>query len=991
MSELIEALGRGPHAQAPAVIALRQYVKNGKDFDFQKLVKREGDARRLFPLHAFEALPPWEAFDDEAKRFVRAVVTLGMGTELMRRVKPSSPEADESATMILLSAYGEDHAARLRVAEEGMIASGPPAVYQDGRLTPWGRFLLSLSDRELTAAAEQARDSTRALELLIDHAPQRVEALAPAFLYFHDGSKRYLSDRNCRLLLKFDAARYERLVAPAVALEPTVGRRFATARHLAEYFPGRYGASTRTLALETLDANRYETYEGDEQQAFTWLLNQSGPDVESALTRFIRRSLTGDAIDYLKLAVNQRGPDGAGPLLVAAAESSQPELAFYALESLVASESVDHDETIRRLFESGLNSESDYQVVRHVGLAGTWNLAAMAPELWKLLAHRSSWVRATVVEELAKLGDGVVGKAVELVAADTKQARAAAVALLGELDVPAAAEALEARIDAEPDEKIRRRIFSALDKSWQRQGRGPSRAEIDTWIERAAPNLADAVPDWLDETALPPVYYDDGERLPNAAVRYLFFRQLQYKPAAPEIEAKPLYALVDRRRSGEFALHVLERYLASGELFRNRRAMMVAALTGDDRIVEPLRRQIIKWSVDKRYRLALFAVQALARVGTDAALTTVCEMAARYSRRREAVGRAAATALHEAVGRRGRSPREVPDELVPRLGFEVEKPRVFAADDGRTEVRIGPDWRLRFRDAADGGESISPPAWVPAEMKAELDDLGAVLETLARWVRSDVDIRLSRRLRSSSAAWRATFRDHPLFVPFSVRMLWGCYDAAGRLSAVFRAEQDGSLVDVQGRAFDLPDDRADSGDGPSHGVTVGLVHPLELNAAERTGWAAHLTERGIKQPVRQLKRRVIRPTPEESGQVVSSLFEGTMLGAGTLRRRMGRLGWRPVRGKDSNTIPMIYKPFPNGVEAVIAVRHNFIDVNERSQIDLGSFFFTRGAATLSDDEWTAAKQPLFGEISPIVYSETLLDLYRISGEELPVEQAVELS
>jgi hypothetical protein len=58
--------------------------------------------------------------------------------------------------------------------------------------------------------------------------------------------------------------------------------------------------------------------------------------------------------------------------------------------------------------------------------------------------------------------------------------------------------------------------------------------------------------------------------------------------------------------------------------------MAFAALVGDDRLVPVFSRQIKEWADNMRGKLAEYAVQALALLGTDAALLTVDAIAIRY-------------------------------------------------------------------------------------------------------------------------------------------------------------------------------------------------------------------------------------------------------------------------------------------------------------------------------------------------------------------------
>src|SRR5262249_34866984 len=157
--------------------------------------------------------------------------------------------------------------------------------------------------------------------------------------------------------------------------------------------------------------------------------------------------------------------------------------------------------------------------------------------------------------------------------------------------------ALQARLDQEGDEEIRDQILLALERVWESQGRRISREEIEERIERTRNKLAAPPTAWLVEKKLPALRYVGGEakQVSPETVRYLLYRQSRSREMRPDVEAKPLYALIDRSKSGEFAITLLQQFLAGEMAAEDRWALAVAALLGDDRIVPVLMQQIKHW------------------------------------------------------------------------------------------------------------------------------------------------------------------------------------------------------------------------------------------------------------------------------------------------------------------------------------------------------------------------------------------------------------
>jgi HEAT repeat protein len=487
MSELVEALERGPHAQTPAIVALRQFVRNGKDFDLQKLLKRADDARRCFPMRAFDALPGTDAYDDEAKRFVRAVVELGMGELLLKRAnrrQAESPQVCDDETALLLSAFHDVGGTAVQMAADGMCDDGPPTTHEDGSLTAWSRFLLKLTDGELAAAAERAENSTSALQLFIDHAPERVAQTGSAFLFEERNARKSLSDKNCELLLKFDAKRFEPLVAAAAKREPAAGRRAAVYSLLVELDPEKYEQAAIDTAIEALDPP-FGARAGDNERALDWLLSRFDASVAGRLETFFRTPFRGNTSSYLRRAVEKLGP-AARPLVAAAVDGRRGHISPELLELLVELDLPEYGDLIRERIREGLKS-NDGRQLGFVELAGTWRPAEMASELGNLLEHYSPAIRQSAMRALVKLGDGAVAPAAELIRADTKKARLAAIGLLDRLSTPAAARVLEERIEVEVDDRVREKIAKALEKV---RRRGVLRVEDS---ENESSVVADAV------------------------------------------------------------------------------------------------------------------------------------------------------------------------------------------------------------------------------------------------------------------------------------------------------------------------------------------------------------------------------------------------------------------------------------------------------------------------------------------------------------------
>ena len=236
-----------------------------------------------------------------------------------------------------------------------------------------------------------------------------------------------------------------------------------------------------------------------------------------------------------------------------------------------------------------------------------------------------------------------------------------------------------------------------LDAALVASGHEVTREEIDRRIQRTAPKLDAPVTDWLDESRLPPLRYRDGEPLGPEATRYLLYRQSRAREIqSPTSRPRPLYALIDRRTSGDFAFEVLRRFATSKADAKDRWALAIAGLLGDDRLVPILNRLIQTWAESSRGKMAEYAVQALALLGTDAALMSVDAAAICYRTRNKNIGAAAQEAFAATAERLGADGRRAGRPRRPLAGL-----RAGPAASHRAEGQAN-----RGRDRAGGQAQV---------------------------------------------------------------------------------------------------------------------------------------------------------------------------------------------------------------------------------------------------------------------------------------------
>ena len=939
----------------------------------------------LYWLDPWEYLGPPADLTDEEKRAMEAAVYLGKAADIAKWLKAhleKGPADEEAYLAAYLAAFGSGKTARAEAAAPLLDRDCKEDWFEcgDGRPNAAGRFLLSLTEAELASAVKQVSLNPAALQLLLRHAPSRVPPLLKHILH-HTSRYRsgpYLDAEICGVLLKHDAARYEKEIAAAFPAEKNLGPKFHTGVELSRVDRDKYQAETRKAGQAMLASDNWA---GNAEDICQWLIEQYREGALEDIAAYLRHHKNLYVSEPVLRNTIDAFAEAARPAVVAALDNPNAGLRLIALEQLVKWGRDADRELILEQFGRNLAADDAKTIVSFVALAGRSNVPGVDSLLWPLFDHKSKPVRSAAARVLGRLGEEAVSRASGLLAAKKASVRSAAVSLLAAAETPAASKALEDRLDDETDEEVRDQILLALDQVWEAQGKKITRKQIDQRIARTAEKLEKPVADWIDEKKLPALCFAKGsENLKPQAVRYVLYRQSRAREMQPDIECKPLYALIDRKSSGDFSLAVLRMFLGSRMAAEDRWAMALAALLGDDRVVSVLMAQIRTWVDANRGKLAEYAAQALALLGSDVALCAVDALSIRYRSKQKNIGKAAAEAFAEAAQRQGITVDELGDRVVPWLGFEQGKPRVIEDGDKRIEVRIGLDFKLEFRDLAKGKKIASLPSSVPADVKTEFKDLGATLREVLKGQLVRIENLMVRQFRWPLDRWQELFLTHPVLFPFAARLVWGVYGRDGQLQATFRALEDRTLTNAADEAVTLPG-------GKANAATIGIVHPLELSADDRQAWAVHMADYNVQSPFLQLERPVVYPTAEEKPLKMSSKYKNTDLNAMTFKGRAERLGWQRGSVCDGGGIPSYRKSFPGaGADVILETEGMFIGVGMDDSVKLGRFCFVKSGSVSTGsyvyDEPSDEKDPRllsFGEVPPIVFSETLGDLGRIAG------------
>ena len=848
------------------------------------------------------------------------------------------------------------------------LICAPAACDVVGRVTPIGNYLLEMDAARLSRALNEARTVRHSLHvhlhgllrLFLDRAPQWVDLLLSI------ARLSYGEESLCLMLLQWFGERFEPMAADCFFRHANA---FELGMKLAEFHADRYAAElTRRLPAHLASKGVW-----DAGRVLPCLGSQAVGAFVEHLTRGADDAVYVDAAKFALEHIAGCGGDPAKEGLLAVLEkAASPAVRAAALEHLVVLDEPALAQRLESAIETGMTADAR-DAARFAVLAAKFAGGRLRERLWQELASKSKLRRDALAEAIAGGDEQALDRAAALLSDKSKEARWGAVSVLGRLKTAQAVDCLLHWLPREQSEEVRDEIARALRGAGVPpeaivRGLGPLDLEK---LHRQADAIGGMPVKWLSATELPPIPGVDGRPLDAPLVRYLLYRQSRQKEPIVDPEAAPVYALIDRRTSGDFAHALLGAFLEADAPKADAWALITAGLLGDHRLITTLATKVRAWAQEFAQKLGEWGIEALALNGSDAALASVDSIATKFKdnprRKFKVIADAAAGAMELAAKRLGLTAEEIAERVVPTLGFEPGRPRRVQAGNRVIEATIGLDFKLSLKDAASGKAARSIPKAAGPEVVSEFKGLGKLLAELAKSQALRLEQLMIGRRRWAAARWQALFLEHPVLFPFAVRLVWGVYDQSGTVGMTIRALPDRSLTDC----LDEPAEVA------AREAAVGIVHPLDLSADQIAAWRSHLADYEIEPPFPQIDRPVVRVSPEERELKGCERMKGTTLNAMSFRSKAERSGWSRGPVGDGAMVGSYRRRFALlDIDAFITLEGLPVYADPAAQVTLGTLLFAPADTTPRDFH---SRLILLGEVPAMAFCEAVGDMLRISG------------
>ncbi|MBJ7287507.1 DUF4132 domain-containing protein [Williamsia sp.] len=399
------------------------------------------------------------------------------------------------------------------------------------------------------------------------------------------------------------------------------------------------------------------------------------------------------------------------------------------------------------------------------------------------------------------------------------------------------------------------------------------------------PKRIPKIGDWLDLPTLPPIPTTDRRaRLSDDSVGHLLTMCAISKPDNPYPGVSMVTDLCSREELAAFGWEVFERWWGAGAPSKDNWVIPALGWLGDDTTVRRLAPLIRRWPGESGTARAQLGLDALAAIGTTAALAELSDMSRRMKFKSVKAG--AAERVATVADRLGLDQEQLGDRIVPDLGLDAAGTMTLTYGSRQFIVGLDESLAPSVTDAA-GKRSKSLPKPRADDDPVAADEAKARFAAFKRELKSAAteQIRRLNRAMVIGRRWtRQEFDDHllshPLIGQVCQRLLWATYSESNAVEMVFRVAEDKTFADIDDREIDVVGDR------------IGLVHPAHI--PDTIGaWAGIFADYEIMQPFPQLARPVHRPLDDDLDGQGLARFTGVTASPSQALRLTYR-GWEPV-------------------------------------------------------------------------------------------------
>ncbi|MDJ1471476.1 DUF4132 domain-containing protein [Cytophagaceae bacterium DM2B3-1] len=471
---------------------------------------------------------------------------------------------------------------------------------------------------------------------------------------------------------------------------------------------------------------------------------------------------------------------------------------------------------------------------------------------------------------------------------------------------------------------------------------------------------------WWDDAMLPPLYTLAGNTVDPLSMKFLFYHLSKMKREIPD-EANLVLDQIDKSRSVEFALKVLELFVQNRSDNKEKYCLILVSQLGNESMLPIVKKQITDWvERQMRLQLAITALDIFTTWGTPKSYRTIYEFAKKYKTKKRNVGKAATAIICRAAEKQGLTEEQFTDRLMPDFGFEGSF-RYFDVEGQTYRAYIDMSFKLAYQNE-EGKPLKSFPKNTPKELQSEFKEINKEIKGITQMQNARLTNEMILQTKRTATTWSDLFQGNPILFAYAMRLVWGEYDANKLLKQTFVCQEDGSLLNVHEEEIVL-----------NESSFVGLVHPILLEETLLQHWKQKFYESDLTQPFAQLHRPLITVPEELKTQRMDTSFQDKKVN-GYQIFGLEKTGWARGSVVDSGAIASYQRSFSElEIIAIIETEGIGIGYYNNPEATLGKAYFVRTRSTTIwevHDEKDNRLIP-FGMVPTTVYSEVMSDLQRL--------------
>lgn len=682
-------------------------------------------------------------------------------------------------------------------------------------------------------------------------------------------------------------------------------------------------------------------YDGYVSRAMNLLLNHYPDDFLPILTDYIHHVPYFSHSHILSQSITKYGHEAMAPVMLSALNKKAPK---YALQDLFT------------VFND------NYDVERY------------SEYYWQIFEGKNNTLRNMLIPVLAKLEDKVIDKAVSYLSHKSGDMRKSSTLLLATIGTKTALEHIKTALEKETNEDTRDSMLQTIASKSRKKKY--SEDEVQEIIQNTdkRKRLEKPVREWLKETDLPDIYWQNGKKLTEKEVRFILYRQSREKTMRPDVELKPILTLLDRSKSGKFAKAVFERFTQGKMDSKDKFCLSIAGLLGDDNVVDSIKAAIMEWTSGSRGKMAEYAVQALANVGSPKALRVIEFCSRKFANKQKNVGSAAREAFNDAAENLGITMYELEDMIVPDFDFGGTH-KTFTIKDKQYNAFVDSNFTFVFVDE-DNKRYKSLPKAASKELQDEFKQITKELKEIMKLQHQRMQNYMVAQRRWTVERWQTLFMNNPVLYPYTTSLVWGLYDREHHLVHSFIFDYE-AFKNSEQEEITLPSDGY-----------IGILHPMEISEKEREIWKNILEEYAMEPPFNQMFREVIILEDKDKDKKMYTGLANKKIDMYAFRSIVEKNGWTKGSVQDGGILASYYKPLLSvGIDVFMNIDGLSVDGYEYDDgVTVESVYFVKHGSVHTgsyvydepNDEKDKRLIP-FEKVPSIVYSEIMMEIKNLEN------------